>query len=160
MEFTRQRRKKSRVNEKYIVHSHVGMAHKLISILVSMIMWAYMLIIIEVFISAILDYNNEYLRLLKSSLKITNDSIQEMVVNTAIVFGVSLVTLLLWKIYNKKRYGKLNRRKMPEPTSDNEILALDLINPELYYKLKMQKVIILPKSPIKELHEEKNEKAI
>ena len=153
MEFTRQRREKRSINEKYIVHSHVSIFTRIVNILVSVIMWAYMFIIIEVFVSACIDYNNDHLRLLKTTLKVTNDKLQQIIIGALIIFAIAFISLFVWKSYNKIRYGKLHRRKMPKPVSDKELLELNLIEPELYYELKAQKVIILERSPIRELYE-------
>lgn len=40
---------------------------------------------------------------------------------TLIILALSLVVLSLWGNYNKKRYGTLNRRTFPDPTSMEEI---------------------------------------
>ena len=95
MEFTRQRREKRSINEKYIVHSHVSIFTRIVNILVSVIMWAYMFIIIEVFVSACIDYNNDHLRLLKTTLKVTNDKLQQIIIGALIIFAIKLVLPVL-----------------------------------------------------------------
>lgn len=157
MEFTRQRRKKNDRSEKYIVYSHVSIIKKVINFLVSVVMWMYILVVIEFFMSGLLDYHNDRLRVLKSAMKIDNQGIRGMICMTVCVFLVSFIALSAWKFYNKSRYGKLNRRRMPMPTSDKDMLELNLVEPEMYYQLKSQRISILEKSPIRDLYEAEDE---
>ena len=155
MGISRQRGKKSSVNSKYIIHSQRHILKEALVYLVDLIMWLYIIIVMSVFISAIIDTNTEELRVLKAILKVTNEDLNQFILVSLAWFVASMTVLSMWKFYNFKRYGKLHRRKEPMPTTQQEMLELGLIDPEVYKQLQNNRVIALETNPIKNLVEEK-----
>ncbi|MBP1925090.1 biofilm PGA synthesis protein PgaD [Sedimentibacter acidaminivorans] len=167
MEFTGQRNEKQPINnseevlndnnvkegsiDKFLVRSKQPLIKKIFVYVINIFMWLYMLVVVYFFISACFNYNDYFIGILKISFKITNYDIRMFLLSTFIFFIIFFVGLLMWKYYNKNRFGKLNRRAMPNESTDDDMLALNLIDPNAYELLKYQKVIIFEKNPIKEL---------
>ena len=156
MGISRQRRKKGSINDQYIIHSQRHILKETIAYLISLVMWVYVATIMVIFISAFIKYDIEQLTNLKTILQVTNEDIRQFSLISLVWFVVGILGLLTWKCYNFKRYGKLNRRKPPMPTTQQEILELGLIEHEIYDQLQNSKVIILETNPIKDLREEKS----
>lgn len=152
MEFTRQRHKKNNVNDKYIVHSEQNLVKKIISYFINVIMWCYMLVVLAFFIGAFLNLNGEQMRVLKSILKVNTLDIQRFIGLSCVFFIISFAVLYFWKFYNIKKFGHLNRRKMPTSTSKQDMLSLNLITPEVYSKLQTERAIVLEENPVSELY--------
>ncbi|MGL5541374.1 MAG: hypothetical protein ACRDBX_07070 [Erysipelotrichaceae bacterium] len=102
-----------------------------------------------------MNLNTPYLSTIKSALNITNYSIQTFLLLMLGLMVLFALLLLGWRTYNKKRFGGLRRRKYPTPTSDEEMLALELVQEEDYYTLQSQRYVVFQESPIKELKEVK-----
>lgn len=138
-------------SEKFLVKSNKSILKKIIEIIITGVLWLYMLIVVYFFVSACFDYNDDFIRNFKLYFKIQNSDIVDFLKIFLIIFILSLITLFTWKMYNKKRFGSLNRRKDPGLTSDEEMLKLNLIKLEDYKILKKEKIIIFDKNPVNEL---------
>ncbi len=149
MGFTRQRKE-----SKFIIKSKRNVFVNTITTLLTVIMWIYSLTIVYFFVSGIFNHNDYYISAIKITLRVTNKDIQNFVLISVILFLVSFTSLLLWKIYNKNRYGKLNRRSEPLPSTDEDILNLNLMQSADYYYLKNNKRAVFYSNPIKELYKE------
>lgn len=66
-----------------------------------------------------------------------------------LLFIFILVLLYVWSIYNKKRYGNLNRRKYPKPASKEDMLHLNMVDEFTYEALQHAKEITFEKNPVK-----------
>ncbi|MDS0524583.1 PgaD family protein [Clostridium sp. SHJSY1] len=139
----------------FIVKSNQSIGQKLLVYGISLIMWFHMFTVFYFFISALFDYNDSFIGILKSYFKITNSDIRYFMVISVIYFVFSFLILFSWKMYNKKRYGSLNRRKDPGPTTEKEMLDLELIDPEIYTILQENDIIIFEENPVKELSRRK-----
>lgn len=157
MELTRQGEQISQVVIKpthdYIIPSRQGVFRRIISLFFTTIMWLYTLSIFILFASAIVGYNNDFIGVIKELLKISNATIRNFLLWTFLFFLASFSILLIWRIYNKKRFGKLNRRVAPQPTTDSDLLDLDLMDLENFKKLSTGRYILFSKNPIKDLYE-------
>lgn len=137
--------------ELFIIKSKQKLGKRIIGIATSLILWVPMLIVFNFFISACFNYNDDFLRILKSYFKLTNEDIRYFIIISIIFFCLSFLILFIWKMYNKRRFGALNRRKEPKSTSDEEMLGLKLIEPEIYEILQAEKIIVFDKNPVREL---------
>ena len=152
MGFSRQREQ-----SEFVIKSKVNILKKLISILFTTLMWAYSFLAFLIFVSAIINYNNDFISILKTSLNINNRSIIDFLLKCLIFFLGSYLILTLWKIYNKRRYGKLNRRQYPAPSTDEDMLNLGLIDPIDYKLLQNNKVVTFLNNPIRDIDEEETQ---
>ncbi len=164
MDFTGQRDEKQKqfikINheknvDKFLVKSKQPFINKMVANIINIFMWSYMIIILYFFISAFLNYNNEFIGLLKISFKMTNQDIRMFILLTFNCFFIFCSILLSWKFYNKNKFGQLNRRLEPKQTIKEDMLALNLMDEETYDLLFKEKVIIFEKNPLKELERAK-----
>ncbi len=89
--------------------------------------------------------------IVKIALNITNDGIQAFFLTCFSFFCLAFIGLLIWRTYNKKRFGSLTRRTYPLPTTATEILALQLIAPNDYDRLHAEQVVVFETNPIRDL---------
>ena len=82
---------------------------------------------------------------------VTNADIRELLFFGLVSSFVAALLLFIWRTYNKRKYGPLNRRQMPKDTTLDDWLALDLMEPEDIHRLQSDKVIVFEKNPVKEL---------
>lgn len=134
----------------YIIVTYIT-ADDIQDILISLVFWLYMLLVFLLFIGACINNDTEIFNTLKAFLSTNNLEIREVLAVTVRYFLIIFVILFSWKFYNKRRFGNLHRRRMPTDTTDEEMLALGLMDEAVYNDLKKQKVIVFKKSPIKEL---------
>ncbi|MGL4338077.1 MAG: hypothetical protein ACRCST_14380 [Turicibacter sp.] len=158
MEFSRQRKQKQPVTndstQSFIVKSKVGIIRKIVAIVFTSLMWGYTGTIFYMFISGLFNHNDPIISVVKIALKVTNQDIQRVMFLGALFFCLSFLLLSTWRFYNKRRFGSLDRRVAPQPTTDEEILSLNLISPEDYHSLQTSKIIIFEENPVKDLTNE------
>ncbi|WP_214744315.1 poly-beta-1,6-N-acetyl-D-glucosamine biosynthesis protein PgaD [Exiguobacterium sp. s189] len=154
MEFSRSRNETEQlIGEDVLVKTKRSFIRSFIEILLTVVFWIYTLVVSWFFVSALLNQNDRYIATLKSALNVTNEDIRSLI-SFAVLILIGLATLLfVWRTYNKKRYGPLNRRKTPTPTTLEELNNLGLIEPSTIEMLQQDKVIIFEKNPVKELEE-------
>lgn len=70
-----------------------------------------------------------------------------------ILYNFIFLLLYLWSVYNKKRYGNLNRRNYPSPADKNDMLNLNMIDQSTYEVLQHSKEITFDKNPVKRIIE-------
>lgn len=154
MEFSRSRNETEQlIGQDVLVKTKRSFVRSFIEILLTVVFWIYTLVVSWFFVSALLNQNDRYIATLKSALNVTNADIRGLI-SLGVLILIGLATLLfIWRTYNKKRYGPLNRRKTPTPTTLEELNNLGLIEPSTIEMLQQDKVIIFEKNPVKELDE-------
>ncbi|MCA0981158.1 poly-beta-1,6-N-acetyl-D-glucosamine biosynthesis protein PgaD [Exiguobacterium aestuarii] len=154
MEFSRSRNETEQlIGEDVLVKTKRSFIRSFIEILLTVVFWIYTLVVSWFFVSALLNQNDRYIATLKSALNVTNEDIRGLIsFGVLILIGLAIL-LFVWRTYNKKRYGPLNRRKTPTPTTLEELNNLGLIEPSTIEMLQQDKVIIFEKNPVKELEE-------
>jgi biofilm PGA synthesis protein PgaD len=115
----------------------------------SLIVWTYTLVVIYFFVDAILSLNHPVPTMIKSWFKMTNQDVVMFLFYVVISFGVIFMMLWTWSQYNRLKYGKLRRRKYPEPSQSIDFIKLGMIDVEMYEKLQNAKEITLEKNPMK-----------
>lgn len=154
MEFSRSRNETEQlINQDVLVKTKRSFVRSFIEILLTVVFWIYTLVVSWFFVSALLNQNDRYIATLKSALNVTNEDIRGLISFGVLILIGSATLLFVWRTYNKKRYGPLNRRKMPTPTTLEELNNLGLIEPSTIEMLQHDKVIIFEKNPVKELEE-------
>lgn len=143
--------KKKKTSEEFLVRSKQPFINKIAALFINVILWLYMALIIYFFMSAVFDYNDYYIGLLKISFNMSNQDIRMFLLKTLIYFIIFFSVLLSWKYYNKIRFGRLHRRSKPLMTTDEDMLNLNLIDAEVYKILRTDKVIIFEKNPVREM---------
>ncbi len=111
-------------------------------------MWLYSLVIFYLFFSAVFDHNDALISIVRIALNVTNADIQQFLFECVLIFLGMFILLLVWRTYNKHRFGSLNRRHYPENTTDAELLNLGLISPIDFEQLQTQKISTFSTNPI------------
>lgn len=135
----------------FIIKSKQNPFKKLLTIIVTLVMWVYSIVVFYFFISAMFNENDKYISALKEALKMTNYDINRFLIIVFLLLIMSFLILFIWRTYNKKRFGELNRRVYPKNTTKEEMLSLNLISEENFNKLQEHGVLIFEENPIKEL---------
>ena len=78
-----------------------------------------------------------------------NSDIKEFLFIGAIIFSIIYTSLIAWSVYNRRKYGKLKRRKYPTDTTREDMLNLNIIDEDIYELLQNNKVIVFEKNPIR-----------
>ncbi|TDM10570.1 hypothetical protein [Macrococcus lamae] len=125
--------------------------------ILSAALWLYVLYALMFFITAFFNLPIDVVNILRIVLNLKNGDIinfsASLAYYTIFIFGL----LYLWGLYNKLRYGKLNRRSYPGPTTKDELMALDYIREDIYENLQNAKTITFARNPIVDKTVEKHE---
>ena len=152
MELSRSRNETEQlIGEDVLVKTKRSFVRSFIEILLTVVFWIYTLVVSWFFTSALLNQNDRYIATLKSALNVTNADIRDLI-SFGVLILIGLATLLfVWRTYNKKRYGPLNRRKAPKDTTFEDLNNLGLIEPTTIEMLQREKVVVFEKNPVKDL---------
>lgn len=63
---------------------------------------------------------------------------------------IIIILLIVWKNYNKKRFGNLHRRKFKEPVSNEELAKTFQLDMETIEKIQNERMVVLPTNIIPE----------
>jgi poly-beta-1,6-N-acetyl-D-glucosamine synthesis protein len=140
----------------FIIKSKQNPFKKLLTIILTLVMWIYSIVVFYFFISAVFNENDKYISAVKEALKMTNNDINGFLIIVFLLLIMSFLILIIWRAYNKKKFGKLNRRVYPKNTTKEEMLSLNLISEKNFNKLQEHGVLIFEENPIKELERGKN----
>ncbi len=135
----------------FIIKSKQNPFKKLLTIILTLVMWIYSIVVFYFFISAVFNENDKYISAVKEALKMTNNDINMFLIIVFLLLVMSFLILIIWRTYNKKKFGKLNRRVYPKNTTKEEMLSLNLISEKNFNKLQEHGVLIFEENPIKEL---------
>ncbi len=64
---------------------------------------------------------------------------------STLIFIAIYIILVVWSFYNKRRYGKLERRKYPGITTKEDMLNLNILDEEIYEALQNNRVLVYEK---------------
>lgn len=152
MELTRQGdTTEQSLNEGVLVKTKHSIFRKIFELVLTIIFWGYTLVVTWFFVSALIGVNDRYIATVKTALNVTNADIRGLLAFGLIALLVSALVLFVWRTYNKKRYGSLNRRQPPTPTTIEELAALGLMDESEILRLQTEKVIVFTDNPVKEL---------
>jgi len=84
------------------------------------------------------------------SFKMTNEDIRSFLYVVFMILLSFIIGLWSWKFYNKKKFGSYNRRRYPLATTEEELLALNLMSKEDYLLLQESKIVTFEKNPVRE----------
>lgn len=141
----------SNKDNKFIIKSKQKPIKKLVSVILTCFLWIYSFLVFYFFISAIFKGNHQYIGVVKEVFQMSNVTINEFLIIIIWLLILNFSFLVIWKIYNKKRYGNLNSRKYPKDTTAEEMLSLNLVTEEMFKKLQKNGVLVFEENPIKEL---------
>lgn len=140
---------------RFIIQSRQSYLTSFVSIILTLVLWAYSAMVAWFFISAALYINDPYSRLLKITFKITNGEIRVFMLSTIAAFAVMVALLLIWRKYNYHRFGSLRRRNYPPAATTKDMADLDLIPKEDIEKLRSSRYVTFTKSPVTEILKER-----
>lgn len=126
-----------------------------IDFIFSLFFWLYSLVVVLFFISATLGFNNTLTRILNASFNTINQDIRDMVIVSFVFFLLFYTLLYVNRLYNKKRFGTLERRSYPAPVNNAELKTLGLMDIETIEKLQSEDYSVFDKNPIVPLGGEK-----
>ena len=63
---------------------------------------------------------------------------------------VIVALMIIWKNYNKRKYGHLHRRRFKAPVSNEELSETFDLNPEMIERMQSERLVVLPKNIIPE----------
>lgn len=150
MDKSRQRNAQKQLNQRFIIKSKKLWWREAIVLVFTLMIWFYCATVICFFIDAVFSINGEYPRLYKIDFKVSNADIKNFFIIIFIIFIVIYLSLRIWILYNKKRFGKLTRRTYPEKTTKEDFMGLNMIDEATFEKLQCEKIIILETNPIRD----------
>lgn len=124
---------------------------RLIELVLTVVAWAYILVYWVFMIYGI--FCDKTGRPVREWFVYTNDTIHQTEHFFFILFVATIVEialLILWKEYNKHRFGRLRRRKFAPDITDEEIDEQFQLDPELSAKLHNNKYVEVLENPIPE----------
>ena len=145
---SKQRNEQIQLNKSFIIKSDRSWIREAVVGLFTMLVWVYCLNVVYFFVDALFSLNHEFPALFKTIFKMTNNDIWD-IIKIGIILLISIYILLtVWGNYNKKKYGSLRRRKYPTPTTEEDLMNLNLIDEITYEELQNERVIVLEKNPV------------
>ncbi|GEK88371.1 poly-beta-1,6-N-acetyl-D-glucosamine biosynthesis protein PgaD [Alkalibacterium putridalgicola] len=117
--------------------------------LFSLLVWVYCLSVVYFFIDALFGLDHRYPALFRIVFKMTSLDVRLFTFWIVLLFLVIYVSLLGWSVYNKRRFGRLKRRRYPKPASREDMLQLEMLDPAVYEELQGMKAITFDLNPIK-----------
>lgn len=67
----------------------------------------------------------------------------DLVIKTLYIGLISFIIMVIWKIYNIKRFGSLRRRQFPKDTDIKDLVEFFGINEDRIKEMQESKVIVL-----------------
>lgn len=126
-----------------------------LDLMFTLFFWFYSVVVVLFMVSATIGFNNILTRILNSSFNTINQDIRSFVIAAFVVFLLFYALLYLNRLYNKKRYGSLQRRCYPTPVDNAELKTLGLMDIETIEKLQREDYSVFEKNPIVPLGGEK-----
>ncbi|WP_172200771.1 hypothetical protein [Saccharibacillus qingshengii] len=121
----------------------------------SLAFWIYGLVVFLFFLSATLGWNNGLTKVLHASFHTIDQDVRNLVLLAMGIFSLFYIALYINRIYNKKRFGTLQRRTYPPPVDNLELKTLGLMDPETIEKLQTQDYTVFETNPIIALESKK-----
>jgi poly-beta-1,6-N-acetyl-D-glucosamine biosynthesis protein PgaD len=72
-----------------------------------------------------------------------------LVIKALIIAVISFVIMIMWKIYNLKKFGKLKRRVYPKDTDMNDLVEFFKLDESRIKEIQNSKVIVLEENLFK-----------
>lgn len=136
---------------KLIIQTKINWYREVIITIFSIFVWLYCAGVVAFFISALVNVNPPYISLIKTAFKMTNKEIWSFMWIVFCIWLIFYIVLWCWKNYNLKRFGSLNRRTQPIPTTKKDILSLGLMDEKDFQLLHQSRVVVFEKNPIKDI---------
>lgn len=136
-----------------IIESEAFSLKIFIKMIATFIMWFYSIFVFLLFFTAIIDWNWEPIVWAKSFLQINDVLLRKLLFSTIIIWLLFFILLWIWRIYNKRRFGSLNRRKYPSKTTDTDMLRLNLMSVKDYETLTKSKITHFENNPLRHIQD-------
>lgn len=137
--------------EQVIILEKQSLPRFIVSLLFTLLIWIYSLFVVWFFASALFDTNDRYSGILKIAFMTSNAEVRTFMLIGVCIFLFFLLYFLLWRTYNKKRFGSKTRRKPPMPATVDDLEKLELIPAETIKKLQTSNYIEFEKNPVRDL---------
>ncbi|WP_051506848.1 hypothetical protein [Saccharibacillus sacchari] len=121
----------------------------------SLIFWAYGLAVVFFFVSATFGLHNGLTEMLHASFRTMDQDVRNLVMLALGIFILFYAILYINRVYNKKRFGTLQRRTYPADVDNPELESLGLLDLETIEKLQANDYIVFETNPIAPLGSKK-----
>lgn len=145
---SKQRNEQIQLNKSFIIKSDRSWLREVVVGLFTLLVWVYCLTVVYFFVDALFSLNHEFPALFKTIFKMTNNDIWGIIKIGVVLLISFYILLIVWGNYNKKKYGSLRRRKYPAPTTEEDLMNLNIIDEISYEELQNERVIVFEKNPI------------
>lgn len=121
----------------------------------SLIFWAYGLAVVWFFVSATFGLHDGLTKILHASFHTMDQDVRNLVMLAFGIFLLFYATLYINRVYNKKRFGTLQRRTYPAAVDNLELKSLGLLDLEIIEKLQANDYTVFETNPIAPLGSKK-----
>ncbi len=121
----------------------------------SLIFWAYGLAVVWFFVSATFGLPNGLTKILHASFHTMDQDVRNLVMLALSIFLLFYAILYINRVYNKKRFGTLQRRTYPAAVDNLELGSLGLLDLETIEKLQTNDYTVFETNPIPPLGSKK-----
>ncbi len=146
--------------EDYLIAVNRSWFYTCVDFTCTMFFWAYSLLVVAFISTATMGFNTTLTKIFNASLKMTNQDIRSFVVSAIVLFLLFYTFFYFNHLYNKKRFGSLNRRSYPAPTNSSDLKKLRLMDIETIEKLQGEDYTVFDTNPIAPLGGETDQKDI
>lgn len=136
-------------NNAMIVKTRRSWFREVIIVILTAVAWLYCLGVIYFFVDSLFGLDHRIPRLIRGYFQTDSDDVRKFVFFVALMYVLIFMMLLTWSIYNKRKFGGLKRRKYPPQTTDQEILALGMMDKDVFEKIKTAKRTQFQNNPIR-----------
>jgi len=121
----------------------------MVIILLSLVAWTYCLAVTWFFVDSIFAMNQAIPERIRDYFGMDAGTVRRFSALILLLFVLFFLLLLAWSVYNKRKFGSLRRRKYPQKTTEEELLALKMIDRSVFLELQNAKRISFNNNPIK-----------
>jgi len=136
-------------NRIFIVKTKKSVFREMVIILLSLVAWTYCLAVTWFFVDSIFAMNQAIPERIRDYFGMDAGTVRRFSALILLLFVLFFLLLLAWSVYNKRKFGSLRRRKYPQKTTEEELLALKMIDRSVFLELQNAKRISFNNNPIK-----------
>lgn len=136
-------------NKAFIVKTHRSIFREIAIFLLSLVAWTYCIAVTWFFVDSIFAMNHAIPEKIRDYFGMDAGTVRRFSALILLLFVLFFLLLLAWSVYNKRKFGSLRRRKYPQKTTEEELLALKMIDRSVFLELQNAKRISFNNNPIK-----------
>lgn len=149
MEQSGQRNAQIKRNNKFIIRSSRNWIRESSIFFFSALVWVYSLTVIYFFVDALFDLGHTLPKLMRSLFNMNSAEVVSFSIMILALFALIFILLWCWSLYNRRKFGRLDRRSYPASAKKEDMMTLDMIDEETYEILQESRAISFDKNPVK-----------